>query len=56
LLRSAVKLKRANPHLSLGDCFCLALAEDADGSALTSDRGFATAKTSANVVLFRERR
>lgn len=56
MVRSAVKLKKANSHLSLGDCFCLALAEDVEGSAITSDGGFSIAKTSANVDLFRGRR
>lgn len=56
MLRSAVRLKRANPHLSLGDCFCLALAEDVEGYAITSDGGFDIAQTSAKVIMFRERR
>lgn len=51
--RRAARLKHANRHLSLGDCFCLALAEDMKGPAITSDGGFAIAKTSAQVVLFR---
>lgn len=56
MLRNAVRLKQANPHLSLGDCFCLALAEEVEGCAVTSDGGFSTAKTSAHVVMFRGRR
>jgi PIN domain nuclease of toxin-antitoxin system len=56
MVRNAVRLKQANPHLSLGDCFCLALAEDVEGYALSSDNGFSIAKTSADVVMFRKRR
>ncbi len=56
MVRNAVRLKQFNPRLSLGDCFCLALAEDVDGCAITSDGGFAAAKTSAKVIMFRERR
>jgi PIN domain nuclease of toxin-antitoxin system len=51
--RCAARLKYANRHLSLGDCFCLALAEDMKGSVITCDGGFAIAKTSAKVVMFR---
>lgn len=51
--RRAARLKYANQHLSLGDCFCLALAEDMKGSVITSDGGFSIADTSANVILFR---
>ncbi len=53
--RRAARLKHANPHLSLGDCFCLALAEDMRGCAITSDGGFAIAETSARVVMFRSK-
>ncbi len=51
--RRAARLKRDNPHLSLGDCFCLALAEDMHGCVITSDNGFAVAKTSARISMFR---
>lgn len=51
--RRAAKLKHVNQHLSLGDCFCLALAEDMGGLVITSDGGFAIAKTTATVVMFR---
>lgn len=51
--RRAATLKYMNEHLSLGDCFCLALAEEMQGCAVTSDGGFAIAKTSAKVILFR---
>lgn len=51
--RRAARLKYENQHLSLGDCFCLALAEDMKGYVVTSDGGFAIAKTSAQVVMFR---
>lgn len=51
--RRAAKLKNGNQHLSLGDCFCLALAEDMKGRVITSDGGFAIAQTSAEVVMFR---
>ena len=51
--RRAARLKCLNPYLSLADCFCLALAEDMQGRVITSDGGFALAKTSAQVVMFR---
>lgn len=51
--RRAAGLKHANQHLSPGDCFCLALAEDMEAPAITCDGGFAIAKTSALVVVFR---
>lgn len=49
----ATNLKHQSPHLSMGDCFCLALAEYFEGTCLTSDSGFSTAKTTATVMLFR---
>lgn len=51
--RRASRLKTANPHLSLGDCFCLALTEEMAGLALTGDGGFAIARTSAGIVMIR---
>ncbi len=51
--RRAARLKITSPHLSLGDCFCLALAEDMQGRILTSDRGFAKADSIAKIILFR---
>jgi len=51
--KGAARLKIANPSLSLGDCFCIALAEDMEGRILTSDGGFAKAKTSAEIIMFR---
>lgn len=53
MIRLAANLKRQSPHLSMGDCFCLALAEYFEGACLTSDNGFSTAKTTATVILFR---
>ena len=53
LRRRAARLKSVNTHLSLGDCFCLALAEELYGSVVTSDGGFSTAKTTAQVIRFR---
>ena len=49
----AVRLKIGALHLSMADCYCLALTEMADGRVLTSDKGFESAKTSAKVMLFR---
>lgn len=51
--RRAARLKTANLHLSLGDCFCIALAEDMEGRVLTSDNGFAKIHTTAEVILLR---
>lgn len=51
--RCAARLKIASPHLSLGDCFCLGLAEDMKGSVLTSDNGFSKVKTTAEIIMFR---
>lgn len=53
MIRLATNLKREASHLSMGDCFCLALAEYFEGTCLTSDNGFSTAKTTATVKLFR---
>ncbi len=49
----ALRLKITAPHLSLGDCFCIALAEDLDGFVLTSDGGFERAKTDTEIVMIR---
>lgn len=51
--KRAARLKVANPFLSLGDCFCIALAEDLGGRVLTGDGGFAKATTSAEIVMIR---
>ena len=51
--RRAARLKVASPYLSLGDCFCIALAEDMEGRVLTSDGVFAKVQTSAEVILLR---
>lgn len=51
--KRAARLKISTPSLSLGDCFCIALAEDLEGRVLTSDGGFAKAKTSAEILMFR---
>lgn len=51
--KRAARLKIANPSLSLGDCFCIALAEDLEGRVLTSDGGFDKAKTTAEIVMIR---
>ncbi len=51
--KRAARLKVSTPALSLGDCFCIALAEDLEGRVLTSDGGFVKAKTSAQIVMFR---
>ena len=51
--RRAARIKIAAPHLSLGDCFCLALAEDMQGRVLTSDSGFAKAQSAAEIIVFR---
>jgi PIN domain nuclease of toxin-antitoxin system len=49
----AVRIKMGALHLSMADCYCLALAEMVDGKVLTSDKGFGSTKTTANVVIFR---
>lgn len=54
LTKRAIRLKVGNLHLSMGDCYCLALAESAQGKVLTSDKGMSNAKTTAEVFLFRE--
>ncbi len=54
ILRIAVRIKLDAPDLSMGDCFCIALAEHAGGRCVTSDRRFRDAKTTATIVLFRE--
>ncbi len=51
--KRAARLKISAPSLSLGDCFCIALAEDFGGRVLTSDGGFAKARTSAEILMFR---
>ena len=49
----SVRIKMGALHLSMADCYCLALAEVVGGKVLTSDKGFGNAKTSADVILFR---
>jgi len=41
--RRAARLKNDNQHLSLGDCLCLAFAEEMGGSLLTTDGRLAEA-------------
>ncbi len=53
IISIAARIKTKNPYLSLGDSFCLALAEEVRGIVLTSDKGFAKAKTSAEVIMIR---
>lgn len=54
ITKRAIRLKVANLHLSMGDCYCMALAESTQGTVLTGDKGFAKAKSTTAVVLFRE--
>lgn len=49
----AARLRRDNPALSLGDRFCLALAQRLAQPAYTADRAWRNAVTSAKVVLIR---
>jgi len=49
----AARLKVSNMFLSMADSFCLALGETDGGMALTSDKAFSSAKTTAQVILFR---
>lgn len=51
--RRAARLKVTSPHLSLGDCFCLSLAEEMRGRVLTSDNGFAKAQSKVEIILLR---
>lgn len=53
MLECAVRIKYSAPSLSLGDCFCIALAEYIGGECLTSDKGFLNAETSATINVFR---
>ncbi len=53
MTKRAVRVKLSNLSLSMGDCYCIALAESTEGRVLTSDKGFSRAKTTAEVVLFR---
>ncbi len=54
LLQIAVRIKLATSDLSMGDCFCIALAEYSGGKCITSDKRFRAAKTTATIRLFRE--
>ena len=49
----AVAIKTRCRNLSLGDCFCLAFAEDIGAAILTGDRLFQEAGSLANILLFR---
>jgi ribonuclease VapC len=49
----AAHLATANPALSLGDRFCLAVAQRLQRPVYTADRAWATAETNAEVVLIR---
>jgi PIN domain nuclease of toxin-antitoxin system len=51
--RRAARIKLSAPYLSLGDCFCLALAEDMQGRVLTSDKAFAKVQSIAEIILLR---
>lgn len=51
--RRAARIKVTSPHLSLGDCFCVALAEEMQGRVLTSDNGFTKAQTTAEIIMLR---
>ncbi len=53
VLQIAVRVKLETPDLSLGDCFCIALAEYAGGVCITGDQRFRAAKTTAAISLFR---
>lgn len=53
MLENVCRLKSNTQHLSLGDCFAIALAEDLAGTVLTSDRNFAKAGTGAKITLIR---
>lgn len=50
---AGLAVPRANGDLSLGDRFCLAVAERLNRPAYTSDQAWAKAKTGAEVVLIR---
>lgn len=54
VLQIAVRIKNATSDLSLGDCFCIALAEYSGGKCITSDKRFREARTTATISLFRE--
>jgi ribonuclease VapC len=49
----AARLQRDNPALSLGDRFCLALAQRLEQPAYTADPAWKKAVTTAKVVLIR---
>jgi PIN domain nuclease of toxin-antitoxin system len=51
--RLAAALAAANPSLSLGDRFCLAVAERLGRPAYTADQAWRRAATTAEVVLIR---
>lgn len=50
---AAAELAVANPSLSLGDRFCLAVSERLERPVYTADRKWAVADTSAEVILIR---
>lgn len=52
LLRVA-EIKIAYSHLSLGDCYAVALSEWLNGTVVTSDKQFMAAKTITQVKLIR---
>ncbi len=51
--RRAARLKMVNPFLSLGDCFCIGLAEEMQGCVLTSDGGFQKAQSTVEIIMLR---
>ena len=46
----AAALKIAHEHLSLGDCHCVAFAEEMGGCLLTTDERLASVSTSINML------
>ncbi len=54
VLQIAIRIKLAESDLSMGDCFCIALAEYAGGTCITSDKRFCQAETTATISLFRK--
>lgn len=50
---AAASLIKANPTLSLGDRFCLAVAERLERQVYTTDRAWTKATTGAKVTLIR---
>lgn len=49
----ASDIKTQYQHLSLGDCFALALAESLNAEFITSDGGFRDCETTAAIAFFR---